>query len=98
MIAFSVSGWIRDCFYIFSYKSPYILEIRSHLDQQLKCLEQKMEGQCSMVHEVQDFFKKRAELELDYSQKLEKLAKSFQPKLKSDNQKRYVRCVQLGQV
>lgn len=52
-----------------------------------------METQCVMVTEVQDFYKKRAELELDHSQKLDKLARTFQSKQKTDNQKRYDLCL-----
>ena len=49
-----------------------------------------MEGQCAMVQEVQEFFKKRAEAEQEYSQKLEKLAKNFNSKQKNEQQRRCV--------
>ncbi|XP_067937125.1 SLIT-ROBO Rho GTPase-activating protein 1-like isoform X2 [Watersipora subatra] len=65
-----------------------IKDIRGRLEQQVRCLEQKMEAQCAMVSEVQEFFKRRADLELEYSQKLERLAKAYQPKQKNDNQKK----------
>ena len=68
-------------------------DIRSKLDQQLKCLEQKMESQCSMVMEAQEFFRKRAEIELDYSQKLDKLARVYLSKQKSESQKKLVGCI-----
>ena len=54
----------------------------------MKCLEQKMESQCSMVMEAQEFFRKRAEIELDYSQKLDKLARVYLSKQKSESQKK----------
>lgn len=47
-----------------------------------------MESQCAMVLEAQDFFRKRAEIELDYSQKLDKLARVYISKQKSENQKK----------
>ena len=68
--------------------SVVFADIRSKLDQQLKCLEQKMESQCSMVMEAQEFFRKRAEIELDYSQKLDKLARVYLSKQKSESQKK----------
>lgn len=63
-------------------------DIRTKLEQQLKCLENKMEGQCAMVLEVQEFFRKRAEVEQEYSAKLDKLAKAFQAKQKTEQQRK----------
>lgn len=65
-------------------------DIRTKLEQQLKCLENKMEGQCAMVLEVQEFFRKRAEVEQEYSAKLDKLAKAFQAKQKTEQQRKWV--------
>ena len=57
------------------------------LQSQLRCLEDKVEHQTSMVSEIQEFFKRRSEIELDYSQKLEKLAKTFLARQKQEKQK-----------
>lgn len=57
------------------------------LQSQLRCLEEKVEHQTSMVSEIQEFFKRRSEIELDYSQKLEKLAKTFLARQKQEKQK-----------
>jgi len=57
------------------------------LDSQLKCLEQKMDTQSTIVLEMQEFFKKRSEIELDYSQKLDKLSKHYVAKQKAEKQK-----------
>lgn len=46
-----------------------------------------MESQTSTVLEIQDFFKKRGEIEQEYSQKLDKLAKAFGAKQKTEKQR-----------
>uniref|UniRef100_A0A182JHM0 Rho-GAP domain-containing protein n=1 Tax=Anopheles atroparvus TaxID=41427 RepID=A0A182JHM0_ANOAO len=47
-----------------------------------------MEAQIALVQELQDFFRRRGELELDYSKSLDKLAKSLQLRHKEQRQKR----------
>lgn len=46
-----------------------------------------MEAQVALVAELQDFFRKRAELELDYSKSLDKMAKSIQMRHKEQKAK-----------
>lgn len=65
----------------------FVADIQGKLQSQLKCLEDKLECQTSMVSEIQDFFKKRAEIEADYSVKLERLAKHFVTKQKQEKLK-----------
>ncbi|KAJ8674031.1 hypothetical protein QAD02_005293 [Eretmocerus hayati] len=62
--------------------------IRLQLNEQLRCLDVRMEAQVALVAELQDFFRKRAELELDYSKSLDKMAKSIQLRHKEQKQKR----------
>lgn len=47
----------------------------------------RMEAQVALVTELQDFFRRRGELELDYSKNLDKLAKSLQLRHKEQKQK-----------
>ncbi|XP_043474331.1 SLIT-ROBO Rho GTPase-activating protein 1-like isoform X2 [Leptopilina heterotoma] len=63
-------------------------DIRLQLNEQLKCLDVRMEAQVALVAELQDFFRRRAELELDYSKSLEKMARSIQLRHKEQKQKR----------
>ncbi|KAF5305808.1 hypothetical protein FQA39_LY09144 [Lamprigera yunnana] len=63
-------------------------DIRIQLNEQLKCLDLRMETQVALVTELQDFFRRRGELELDYSKNLDKLAKSLQLRHKEQKQKR----------
>ncbi|XP_022258054.1 SLIT-ROBO Rho GTPase-activating protein 3-like, partial [Limulus polyphemus] len=62
--------------------------IRQQLNEQLKCLDLRVEIQASIIVELQDFFRRRAEVELEYSRSLEKLAKSFTLRHKAEKQKR----------
>lgn len=62
-------------------------DIRLQLNEQLRCLDVRMEAQVGLVAELQDFFRKRAEAELDYSKSLDKLAKSLQLRHREQKQK-----------
>ncbi|KAL1129740.1 hypothetical protein AAG570_012684 [Ranatra chinensis] len=64
------------------------LDIRIQLTEQLRCLDTRMETQVAIVSELQDFFRRRAEVELDYSKSLDKLVKSLQLRHKEHRQKR----------
>ncbi|XP_063708232.1 SLIT-ROBO Rho GTPase-activating protein 1-like isoform X2 [Culicoides brevitarsis] len=63
-------------------------DIRLQLNEQLRCLDVRVESQVSLIQELQDFFRRRGEVELDYSKSLDKLAKSLQLRHKEQKQKR----------
>lgn len=63
------------------------LDIRLQLNEQLRCLDVRMESQVSLIQELQDFFRRRGEVELDYSRSLDKLAKGIQLRHKEQKQK-----------
>ncbi|GAB0090061.1 SLIT-ROBO Rho GTPase-activating protein 1 [Sergentomyia squamirostris] len=63
-------------------------DIRLQLNEQLRCLDIRVESQVTLVQELQDFFRKRGEVELDYSKGLDKLAKSLLLRHKEQKQKR----------
>uniref|UniRef100_A0AAQ4RUU8 SLIT-ROBO Rho GTPase activating protein 2 n=1 Tax=Gasterosteus aculeatus aculeatus TaxID=481459 RepID=A0AAQ4RUU8_GASAC len=58
-------------------------EIRAQLVEQLKCLDQQCELRVQLLQDLQDFFRKKAEIEVDYSRNLEKLAERFLTKTRS---------------
>ncbi|XP_024915563.1 SLIT-ROBO Rho GTPase-activating protein 2 isoform X3 [Cynoglossus semilaevis] len=58
-------------------------EIRAQLVEQLKCLDQQCELRVQLLQDLQDFFRKKAEIEMDYSRNLEKLAERFLTKTRS---------------
>jgi SLIT-ROBO Rho GTPase activating protein len=62
-------------------------DIRIQLNDQLKCLDGRLEMQQGIVAEFQDVFRRRAEIELNYSKELEKLAKAITNRNKEHKQK-----------
>lgn len=63
------------------------IDIRLQLNEHLRCLDSRVEAQVSLVSELQDYFRRRAEVEMDYSKSLDKLAKSLQLRHKEQKQK-----------
>nr|XP_011416165.2 SLIT-ROBO Rho GTPase-activating protein 1 isoform X6 [Crassostrea gigas] len=63
-------------------------DVRSQLNEQLKCLESRLEVQVAMVTELQDFFRRLSEVEMEYSRSLEKLVKNTKLKHRQEKQKR----------
>lgn len=66
----------------------HVKDIRQQLNEQLKCLDVRVETQVALVSEIQDYFRRRAEVELEYSRNLEKLAKGLTARHKAEKQKR----------
>lgn len=64
----------------FPFVSP---EIRAQLVEQQKCLDQQTEMRVQLLQDLQDFFRKKAEIEMEYSRNLEKLAERFMAKTRS---------------
>ncbi|XP_067126010.1 SLIT-ROBO Rho GTPase-activating protein 1-like isoform X3 [Centruroides vittatus] len=65
-----------------------VKDIRQQLNEQLKCLDMRMETQVAIVAEIQDYFRRRAEVELEYSRALDKLSKSLMLRHKAEKQRR----------
>uniref|UniRef100_A0A8C9L3F8 SLIT-ROBO Rho GTPase-activating protein 1 n=1 Tax=Pavo cristatus TaxID=9049 RepID=A0A8C9L3F8_PAVCR len=59
------------------------LAIRAQLIEQQKCLEQQTEMRVQLLQDLQDFFRKKSEIEMEYSRNLEKLAERFMAKTRS---------------
>lgn len=62
--------------------------IRQQLNEHLRCLDMRVESQVSLIQELQDLFRRRGELELEYSKSLDKLVRSLQARHKEQKQKR----------
>ena len=73
---------------IFVIMKKYFLDIRVQLNDQLRCLDSRLESQQSQLVDMQDIFKRRAEIEMTYSRDLEKLAKLVSMRHKEQKQKR----------
>uniref|UniRef100_A0A673Z3Z3 SLIT-ROBO Rho GTPase activating protein 3 n=1 Tax=Salmo trutta TaxID=8032 RepID=A0A673Z3Z3_SALTR len=62
------------------------LLIRNQLVEQFKCLEQQSESRIQLLQDLQDFFRRKAEIQLEYSRSLEKLAERFSNKIRSSRE------------
>ena len=64
-----------------------LAEIRQQLNDQLKHLDSRLDTHVSMLYELQDFYRRRAEVEMEYSLKLDKLVKNVITKHKAEKQR-----------
>ncbi|XP_013908708.1 PREDICTED: SLIT-ROBO Rho GTPase-activating protein 1 isoform X1 [Thamnophis sirtalis] len=78
----SSSRFKKDKEIVAEYESQ-VKEIRAQLIEQQKCLEQQTEMRVQLLQDLQDFFRKKAEIETEYSRSLEKLAERFMAKTRS---------------
>ncbi|XP_076469342.1 SLIT-ROBO Rho GTPase-activating protein 1-like [Babylonia areolata] len=69
-------------------QSGFSGNIRQQLYDQLKCLDVKLETEVSIVGELQEFFRRRAEVELDYARNLDKLVKQMITRHRAEKQHR----------
>uniref|UniRef100_A0A1A8P8G4 SLIT-ROBO Rho GTPase-activating protein 1 n=1 Tax=Nothobranchius rachovii TaxID=451742 RepID=A0A1A8P8G4_9TELE len=72
----------KDKEIIAEYESQ-VKEIRAQLVEQQKCLDQQTEMRVQLLQDLQDFFRKKAEIEMEYSRNLERLAERFMAKTRS---------------
>ncbi|OBS79369.1 hypothetical protein A6R68_18229 [Neotoma lepida] len=59
------------------------------LVEQFKCLEQQSESRLQLLQDLQEFFRRKAEIELEYSRSLEKLAERFSSKIRSSREHQF---------
>uniref|UniRef100_A0A8C4HX26 SLIT-ROBO Rho GTPase-activating protein 1 n=1 Tax=Dicentrarchus labrax TaxID=13489 RepID=A0A8C4HX26_DICLA len=81
-----------DSILICLFSSLVSSEIRAQLVEQQKCLDQQTEMRVQLLQDLQDFFRKKAEIEMEYSRNLEKLAERFMAKTKDQNLLSPVNC------
>uniref|UniRef100_A0A673BAT5 SLIT-ROBO Rho GTPase activating protein 3 n=1 Tax=Sphaeramia orbicularis TaxID=375764 RepID=A0A673BAT5_9TELE len=67
-------------------------KIRNQLVEQFKCLEQQSESRIQLLQDLQEFFRRKAEIELEYSRSLEKLAERFSSKIRNQHLLSSVNC------
>ncbi|XP_019749755.1 SLIT-ROBO Rho GTPase-activating protein 1 isoform X4 [Hippocampus comes] len=72
----------KDKEIIADYESQ-VKEIRTQLVEQQKCMDQQTDMRVQLLQDLQDFFRKKAEIEMEYSRNLEKLAERFMAKTRS---------------
>ena len=55
----------------------FLAEFRKQFDDQIKCMDSRLESKTFLVADVQEFMRKRSEIELEYSKNLERLSDRF---------------------
>ncbi|XP_062384163.1 SLIT-ROBO Rho GTPase-activating protein 1b isoform X2 [Sardina pilchardus] len=78
----SMAKFKKDKEIIAEYESQ-VKEIRAQLVEQQKVLEQQTDMRVQLLQDLQDFFRKKSEIESEYSRNLEKLAERFMAKTRS---------------
>ncbi|XP_061641384.1 SLIT-ROBO Rho GTPase-activating protein 3 isoform X2 [Phyllopteryx taeniolatus] len=81
----SSSRFKKDKEIIADYETQ-VKEIRNQLVEQFKCLEQQSESRIQLLQDLQDFFRRKAEIELEYSRSLDKLSERFSSKIRSSRE------------
>uniref|UniRef100_H2YF30 F-BAR domain-containing protein n=1 Tax=Ciona savignyi TaxID=51511 RepID=H2YF30_CIOSA len=54
-----------------------IKEIRLQLNDQLKCLDQHTESKTTLINDMQEFFKRKSEIDAEYGRKLDVLSEKY---------------------
>ncbi|XP_008284181.1 SLIT-ROBO Rho GTPase-activating protein 3-like isoform X3 [Stegastes partitus] len=63
-----------------------VKEIRNQLVEQFRCLEQQSESRLQLLQDLQEFFRRKAELQLEYSRGLDKLAERYSSKIRTSRE------------
>ncbi|XP_051996536.1 SLIT-ROBO Rho GTPase-activating protein 3 isoform X4 [Xyrauchen texanus] len=67
-----------------------VKEIRNQLVEQFKCLEQQSDARIQLLQDLQEFFRRKAEIQLEYSRSLEKLAERFSSKIRGPRKEQHL--------
>ena len=68
----------------------FLSEVRQILIDQLKCFDSRTEGKLLFLADLQEFFRRLSEIELDYSRNLERLSRMYLDKLQRHKTQRYI--------
>uniref|UniRef100_A0A667YES9 SLIT-ROBO Rho GTPase activating protein 3 n=1 Tax=Myripristis murdjan TaxID=586833 RepID=A0A667YES9_9TELE len=67
-------------------RSILTFKIRNQLVEQFRCLEQQSESRLQLLQDLQEFFRRKAELQLEYSRGLDKLAERYSAKIRTSRE------------
>ena len=59
-------------------------DLRQQLGEQLRCLDARLDGHVTLLGELHDFYRRRSEVELEYSRSLDKLVRQATAKHKTE--------------
>jgi len=59
-------------------------DVRQQLGDQLRCLDARLDGHVSLLGDLHDFYRRRSEVELEYSRSMDKLVRQITSKHKTE--------------
>jgi len=59
-------------------------DVRQQLSDQLRCLDARLDGHVSLLAELHDFYRRRSEVELEYSRNMDKLVRQVTSRHKTE--------------
>ncbi|KAI6215685.1 hypothetical protein M3Y94_00413500 [Aphelenchoides besseyi] len=65
-----------------------VKDLKAQFQDQIKCFEHRTDTQITIYHEINEFCKRRADIELEYAKALEKLVKTSMVRCKNEKNKR----------
>uniref|UniRef100_A0A671U132 SLIT-ROBO Rho GTPase-activating protein 1 n=1 Tax=Sparus aurata TaxID=8175 RepID=A0A671U132_SPAAU len=83
----SSQGKVKKDKEIIAEYETQVKEIRNQLVEQFRCLEQQSESRLQLLQDLQEFFRRKAELQLEYSRGLDKLAERYSSKIRTSREK-----------
>ena len=70
---------------VFLYVHIYLFaDVRQQLGDQLRCLDARLDGHVSLLGDLHDFYRRRSEVELEYSRSMDKLVRQITSKHKTE--------------
>ncbi|KAF7662938.1 hypothetical protein LDENG_00223520 [Lucifuga dentata] len=82
----SSQGKVKKDKEIIAEYETQVKEIRNQLVEQFRCLEQQSESRLQLLQDLQEFFRRKAELQLEYSRGLDKLAERYSAKIRTSRE------------
>uniref|UniRef100_A0A671TXG4 SLIT-ROBO Rho GTPase-activating protein 1 n=1 Tax=Sparus aurata TaxID=8175 RepID=A0A671TXG4_SPAAU len=82
----SSQGKVKKDKEIIAEYETQVKEIRNQLVEQFRCLEQQSESRLQLLQDLQEFFRRKAELQLEYSRGLDKLAERYSSKIRTSRE------------
>jgi len=59
-------------------------DVRQQLSEQLRCLDARLDGHVTLLGDLHDFYRRRSEVELEYSRSLDKLVRQAASRHKTE--------------
>jgi len=65
-------------------------DVRQQLSEQLRCLDARLDGHVTLLGDLHDFYRRRSEVELEYSRSMDKLVRQVASRHKPERHRLYL--------